>query len=63
MIIFAGGLGVCITQFFSVKYVVFYGLKSKMAVADNLDVDGAPICVYANHRFTTLWKCVGRNFF
>ncbi|CAK8673086.1 unnamed protein product [Clavelina lepadiformis] len=55
------GLALCFVQFFCMKYMVMYGLPSRIALADNLDVPGASHCVSSKHRFTDMWKYFDRG--
>ncbi|CAL1577900.1 unnamed protein product [Knipowitschia caucasica] len=51
-----GGLALALVQFFYVKYLVFFGLPSMLAMMDGLIPPKLPRCVSIMRTFTGMWR-------
>lgn len=59
----AGGLGYCLGQFFMIKYVVMYGLPSRLAALDQVEAPPPPKCIGRIHLYSQMWRDFDRGLY
>ena len=59
----AGGLGYCLGQFFMIKYVVMYGLPSRLAALDRVEAPPPPKCIGRIHLYSQMWRDFDRGLY
>lgn len=57
------GLGYCMGQFFSNKYVVVYGFTSTICRAEDIDAPAHPKCISRIHLYSDMWKYFDRGLY
>ena len=59
----ASGLGYCLGQFFMIKYVVMYGLPSRLAALDQVEAPPPPKCIGRIHLYSQMWRDFDRGLY
>ncbi|KAF6213975.1 hypothetical protein GE061_011704 [Apolygus lucorum] len=57
------GVGLCLAQFFFIKYIVVYGGALCIARAELYDVPPNPKCVNRIHLYSNMWRHFDRGFY
>ncbi|XP_073994226.1 protein-cysteine N-palmitoyltransferase Rasp isoform X2 [Rhodnius prolixus] len=57
------GVGLCMAQFFFIKYVVIYGSSIAVARAEGYPVPSHPKCVNRIYRYSDMWRNFDRGFY
>lgn len=57
------GVGLCMAQFFFIKYVVIYGSSIAVARAEGYPVPAHPKCVNRIYRYSDMWRNFDRGFY
>ncbi|BES92172.1 MBOAT, membrane-bound O-acyltransferase family [Nesidiocoris tenuis] len=57
------GVGLCMAQFFLVKYTVIYGTPLAVARAELYEVPPNPKCVNRIHLYSNMWRHFDRGFY
>ncbi|XP_014250580.1 protein-cysteine N-palmitoyltransferase Rasp [Cimex lectularius] len=58
-----GGVGLCMSQFFFIKYVVLYGFSIAIAKAERYDAPPTPRCVNRIYLYSDMWRHFDRGFY
>lgn len=57
------GIGLCMANFFYLKYIVVYGFSTSIAVYENFATPDLPKCIYRIHLYSKMWRHFDRGFY
>ncbi|XP_014280352.1 protein-cysteine N-palmitoyltransferase Rasp isoform X2 [Halyomorpha halys] len=57
------GIGICMANFFYLKYIVVYGFSTSIAMFENFTTPDLPKCIYRIHLYSKMWRHFDRGFY